>query len=173
MHFTLKQNPLREEHLRDFVAANSPAARGARAESERFRRFAYDDLIQRDKAGLDLICLRDESLEDMENLPPPDVIAQEIVEDLEAALAEFAAIAGASLRRTTRVVSWSTAFRAGIGAIRAADVPPQLVASSTARIEQWGGGALQSSRTKPATQVRPDESRGAHAPGGSGRDAGG
>ena len=29
----------------------------------------------------------------MENLPPPDVIAQEIVEDLEAALAEFAAIA--------------------------------------------------------------------------------
>jgi type I restriction enzyme M protein len=62
---------------------------GARAESERFRRFAYDDLIQRDNAGLDLICLRDESLEDMENLPPPHVIAQ----DLEAALAEFAAIA--------------------------------------------------------------------------------
>ncbi len=49
--------------------------------------------MQRDKAGLDIIWLRDESLEDMENLPPPDVIAQEIVEDLEAALAEFAAIA--------------------------------------------------------------------------------
>jgi type I restriction enzyme M protein len=30
---------------------------------------------------------------DLENLPPPDVIAQEIVEDLEAALGEFAAVA--------------------------------------------------------------------------------
>ena len=43
--------------------------------------------------SLDITWLRDESLEDMENLPPPEVIAQEIVEDLEAALAEFAAIA--------------------------------------------------------------------------------
>jgi len=50
-------------------------------------------LIQRDKVSLDLIWLRDDSLEDMDHLPPPDVIAQEIVEDLEAALSEFAAIA--------------------------------------------------------------------------------
>ena len=93
MHFTLKQNPLRAEHLGDFVAAFAPEDRSARVESERLRRFAYDDLILRDKVSLDLTWLRDESLEDMENLPPPDVIAREIVEDLEAALAEFAAIA--------------------------------------------------------------------------------
>ena len=37
--------------------------------------------------------LKDESLEDSANLPDPDVIAQEIVEDLEAALQQFAAIA--------------------------------------------------------------------------------
>ncbi len=43
--------------------------------------------------SLDIFWLRDESLEDTDNLPPPDVIAAEIVEDLEAALAEFAAIA--------------------------------------------------------------------------------
>ena len=43
--------------------------------------------------SLDLVWLRDESLEDLENLPPPDVIAHEIVEDLEAALAEFSAVA--------------------------------------------------------------------------------
>ena len=43
--------------------------------------------------SLDLVWLRDESLEDMDNLPPPAVIAQEIVEDLEAALSEFAQIA--------------------------------------------------------------------------------
>ena len=45
--------------------------------------------------------LRDESLEDMENLPPPDVIAQEIVEDLEAALAEFSAVAQSLGERPT------------------------------------------------------------------------
>jgi type I restriction enzyme M protein len=87
-HFTLKQNPLRYEHLQDFVAAY-----GARAESERFKRFTYDDLLQRDKVSLDLVWLRDESLEDLDNLPPPDVIAQEIVEDLEAALAVFSQVA--------------------------------------------------------------------------------
>ncbi len=93
MHFTLKQNPLRLEHLADFIAACNPENRGERAESERFKPFAYDELIQRDKVSLDLTWLRDESLEDAANLPSPDVLAQEIVEDLEAALAEFAAIA--------------------------------------------------------------------------------
>ena len=92
-HFTLKQNPLRYEHLADFIAAFNAENRQERAESERFRAFGYDELVQRDKVSLDLIWLRDESLEDSENLPPPEVIAQEIVEDLEAALAEFAAIA--------------------------------------------------------------------------------
>ena len=92
-HFTLKQNPLRSEHLQDFVTAFSAGNRAARTESERFHRFSYDDLQARDKAGLDITWLRDDSLEDTENLPPPGVIAQEIVEDLEAALVEFAAIA--------------------------------------------------------------------------------
>jgi type I restriction enzyme M protein len=95
MHFTLKQNPLRYEHLREFINAYSAVDRSARTESERFHRFSYDELIQRDKASLDITWLRDESLEDMDNLPAPEVIAQEIAEDLEAALAEFAAIAEA------------------------------------------------------------------------------
>ena len=57
--------------------------------------------MQRDKVSLDLMWLRDESLEDSTNLPPPDVLAQEIVEDLEAALSEFAQIAP-SLRTVER-----------------------------------------------------------------------
>jgi type I restriction enzyme M protein len=93
MHFTLKQNPLRYEHLQDFIEAYKPENRRDRVESERFKRFSYDGLIQRDKVSLDLIWLRDDSLEDMDNLPAPDVIAQEIVEDLEAALSEFVAVA--------------------------------------------------------------------------------
>jgi len=44
--------------------------------------YSYDELIARDKAGLDIFWLKDESLADSENLPPPEVIAQEIVESL-------------------------------------------------------------------------------------------
>ena len=84
---------LRLEHLAEFIAVFSPDDRRARVESERFHRFTYDDLVTRDKVSLDLIWLRDESLEDMDNLPSPEVIAQEIVEDLEAALAQFSAVA--------------------------------------------------------------------------------
>jgi type I restriction enzyme M protein len=93
MHFTLKQNPLRADHLADFVTCFSADNRAARAETERFRRFTYDELVARDKASLDITWLRDESLEDTENLPAPEIIAQEIVEDLEAAIVEFSAIA--------------------------------------------------------------------------------
>ena len=92
-HFTLKQNPLRPEHLQDFVESFKAENRATREESERFHRFGYDELLARDKVSLDITWLRDESLEDMDNLPPPEVIAQEIVEDLQAALAEFEAIA--------------------------------------------------------------------------------
>ena len=42
---------------------------------------------------LDIFWLKDEGLEDSANLPDPDIIAAEIVEDLEAALEQFSAIA--------------------------------------------------------------------------------
>ena len=90
-HFTLKQNPLRREHLQEFV----DCYRGDRVESERFTSFSYDELVARDKVNLDISWLRDESLEDLDNLPAPEVVAREIVEDLTAALAEFEAVAAA------------------------------------------------------------------------------
>ncbi len=92
-HFTRKENPLRREHLDDFVACYRPGARHDRTETERFRRFGYDELVARDKVSLDAFWLRDESLEDADGLPAPEVIAAEIAEDLEAALEEFSAIA--------------------------------------------------------------------------------
>ncbi|WP_440955962.1 hypothetical protein ACSAZK_03120 [Methanosarcina sp. Mfa9] len=64
----------------------------ARTETERFRCFSYDELIQRDKVNLDIFWLKDESLEDSENLPEPDVIAAEIMENLEVALEQFGSI---------------------------------------------------------------------------------
>jgi len=56
--------------------------------------YGYDELIARDKASLDIFWLRDDSLADSDNQPPPEVIAQEIVDDLEAALEQFRLIAG-------------------------------------------------------------------------------
>jgi type I restriction enzyme M protein len=93
MHFTLKTKPLRYEDLADFVAAYSPADRRQRVESERFRRFGCDEVMARDKANLDITWLRDESLDDASSLPSPGVLAAEIVEELGAALAQFAELA--------------------------------------------------------------------------------
>ncbi|MFH0897652.1 MAG: class I SAM-dependent DNA methyltransferase [Candidatus Bathyarchaeota archaeon] len=91
-HFTLKTNPLRYEDLQDFIKCYNAENRHERRETERFKPFTYEELIQRDKASLDIFWLRDESLEDSENLPAPDVLAREIAENLEAALEQFQSI---------------------------------------------------------------------------------
>ncbi len=99
-HFTLKTNPLKREDLDEFVQCYNPENRHQRQPTwseknpdGRWRAYAYDELINRDKASLDVFWLRDESLEESDNLPDPDVLAQEIVEDLEAALEQFREIA--------------------------------------------------------------------------------
>ncbi|MDE0608004.1 MAG: N-6 DNA methylase, partial [Acidimicrobiaceae bacterium] len=92
-HFTLKQNPLTRADLDDFVACYRSDTRHKRTESERFKRYSYDELVARDKTSLDIFWLRDESLEDADNLPPPEVLAAEIAEDLQSALTEIQALA--------------------------------------------------------------------------------
>lgn len=92
-HFTLKENTLERSDLNDFVACYHLENRHERTESERFKSFSYDELTKRDKVNLDIFWLTDESLEDSANLPDPGVLALEIAEELEAALAQFAAIA--------------------------------------------------------------------------------
>ncbi|HCL00622.1 MAG TPA: DNA methyltransferase [Candidatus Marinimicrobia bacterium] len=91
-HFTLKTNPLTESDLDDFVKCYNPENRHARKESERFKLFTYDEIMQRDKVSLDIFWLKDENLEDMDNLPDPDVLAAEIADNLEAALEQFRGI---------------------------------------------------------------------------------
>ena len=100
-HFTLKTNPLKREDLDEFVKLYNPANRFDRAPTwsaeqadGRWRCYEADELTARDKASLDIFWLRDETLADSDNLPPPEVIAQEIVDDLEAALEQFRLIAG-------------------------------------------------------------------------------
>lgn len=94
-HFTLKTNPLRDEDLQEFVEAYNPTNRRKRKESERFRYFDYKDIVARDRASLDILWLKDDIIDDLENLPAPDVLAQEIIEHLEAALASFREVANA------------------------------------------------------------------------------
>ena len=67
--------------------------RHERAATERFRFFSYDELMARDKASLDIFWLKDDSLDNLDDLPPPDVLQQEIIEHLEAALASFREVA--------------------------------------------------------------------------------
>ena len=91
-HFTLKTNQLKYEDLKDFIQCYNPENRFDRKETERFKSFTYDELTNRDKTNLDIFWLKDESLEEMENLPEPDVIASEIAENLEFALEQFQGI---------------------------------------------------------------------------------
>jgi type I restriction enzyme M protein len=111
VHFTLKTNPLKREDLDEFVKCykgeNLPASKKSAQASRhnrkptwtdkkpdgRWRAFDYEELINRDKASLDIFWLKDKSLEDSENLPDPGILAIEIVEDLEAALDQFREIA--------------------------------------------------------------------------------
>ena len=60
----------------------------------RWRAYSYEEITNRDKASLDIFWLRDESLEDSGSLPDSDVLANEIADDLEAALEQIREIAG-------------------------------------------------------------------------------
>lgn len=88
-HFTLKERPLTRVDLDDFVTCYNADNRSKRQESERFKRFSAMELLERDKTNLDIFWLKDDSLTDLDNLPAPEVIAAEIVENLEAALEQF------------------------------------------------------------------------------------
>ena len=96
-HHTLKKNPLKLSDLQEFVACYNAANRFKRVETYhavdnpegRWRKFSYDEIVARDKTSLDITWLKDKSLADLDNLPDPDVLAEEIAENLESALGSF------------------------------------------------------------------------------------
>ena len=98
--FTLKTNPMRRSDLDEFVALYQVGKRHERSATwsaekpdGRWRAYGYKELLARDKTSLDIFWLKDDSLADSDTLPAPAVIAQEIVEDLQAALEQFRLIA--------------------------------------------------------------------------------
>ncbi|MFP4018895.1 MAG: N-6 DNA methylase [Bacteroidales bacterium] len=95
-HFTLKENPLKDENLKDFIERYNPKNRHKRKETwseenpeGRWRKFTYDEIANRDKTSLDIFWLKDKSLTDMDNLPDPDVLAKDIIENIESSLGGF------------------------------------------------------------------------------------
>ena len=93
MHFTLKTRQLQYEDMKDFVKCYNPTNRFKRKETDRFKKFTYKELTARDKSNLDIFWLKDNSLGDLDNLPDPDIIAIEIVENIETSLNSFKEIA--------------------------------------------------------------------------------
>jgi type I restriction enzyme M protein len=97
VHHTLKKQPMRFSDLQDFIQCYNPQNRHVRKESwdpetnpeGRWRKYTYEELIVRDKTSLDIFWLKDKSLTDLDNLPDPEILASEIIENLEAALANF------------------------------------------------------------------------------------
>lgn len=100
-HFTLRKSTLKNTDLDNFRLSYAASDRMKRKETEHFKRFAVDDLLKRDKLNLDILWLKDDSLNDIDSLPPPDEIAAEIVENLQAALEQFAAVAEALGSKTS------------------------------------------------------------------------
>lgn len=100
VHHTLKKKPMQFEHLQDFIHCYHPENRFDRKETwhetenpeGRWRKFTYDEVIQRDKTSLDIFWLKDKSLTDLDNLPEPDELADEIMESIEAGLASFRSV---------------------------------------------------------------------------------
>src|SRR4029079_16717409 len=92
-------NPLKLEDLKDFITAYNPKNRNKRKETwsdsnpeGRWRKFTYEEILSRDKTSLDITWLKDKSLADLDNLPDPDELAVEIIENLEAGLESFKTI---------------------------------------------------------------------------------
>lgn len=96
VHFTLKQNPMTDRDLEDFISCYNPQNRYERKETwsennpdGRWRKFRLEEILARDKTSLDIFWIKDKSLADLDNLPEPDVLADEIIENLQSALESF------------------------------------------------------------------------------------
>jgi type I restriction enzyme M protein len=80
--------------LKPFVAAYCPDDPSKREVAENFKYWTYEELEARPAMNLDIWAdVVDESFSDPALLPPPEVIAAQIVEDATAGIEAFAAVA--------------------------------------------------------------------------------
>ena len=82
---------------------DNPANRHARKETwhaeknpeGRWRKFNYAEITARDKTSLDTTWFKDKSLADLDNLPDPKDLAEDIVENIKAGLNNFRTVLAA------------------------------------------------------------------------------
>ncbi|MGL4943781.1 MAG: N-6 DNA methylase [Thermoguttaceae bacterium] len=96
VHFTLKKNPLTFADLAEFIQCYKPEKRHLRKETwseknpdGRFRCFTSEEVLARDKTSLDIFWIKDQSLADLDTLPDPDILASEIIDNLQSAMDGF------------------------------------------------------------------------------------
>ena len=99
IHFTLKQHPMTDADLEDFISCYNPKNRHKRTETwseenpeGRWRKFSVEEILARDKTSLDIFWIKDKSLADLDNLPSSDELADEILENLQSALESFGSL---------------------------------------------------------------------------------
>ncbi|MCX2681465.1 class I SAM-dependent DNA methyltransferase [Galbibacter sp. EGI 63066] len=96
VHHTLKKKTMTEADLAEFVKLYNPGNINKRKETwsveneeGRWRKYSYEEIMARDKTSLDIFWLKDKSLTDLDNLPDPDILASEIIENIESGLNSF------------------------------------------------------------------------------------
>lgn len=93
VHHTPKKNPLTFESLLPFVECYKQSKRietwGKDNPQGRWRKFKHDEILARDKVNFDISWLKDTTSIDLENLPEPDVLITEIIDNIESVLVNF------------------------------------------------------------------------------------
>lgn len=99
VHHTPKKNPLSFDHLKEFIECYNPTDITKRKETwseqklaGRWRKYSSKEILAREKVNMDIFWLKDDSLIDMDNLPEPDVLLTEIIDNIESALENFKTI---------------------------------------------------------------------------------
>jgi len=99
VHHTPKNNQIAFKHLQEFIDCYNIGSEKKRTETwstesqkGRWRKYSYDEIIERDKTNLDIFWLKDDSLIDLENLPNPETLIDDIIENIESTLANFKSI---------------------------------------------------------------------------------
>ena len=139
IHHTLKKKPMRYEHLSEFIECYNPRNRHRRkatwdeqeAPEGRWRSYGYEELTARDKTSLDVFWLKDKSLVDLDNLPEPDELAEQIIENLEAGLDGFREVLATLryLRMSTKHQQYSTENQIAVIERYAVDHDAEIVAT--------------------------------------------
>jgi type I restriction enzyme M protein len=96
VHHTPKNNPITFKHLLDFIACYKIGNLNERKESwspdnqnGAWRKYTYQEIIDRDKTNLDIFWLKNDNQIDLDILPEPEELINDIIDNIESVLSNF------------------------------------------------------------------------------------